>query len=183
MAYKGGFGKGQNVTLDGHKELLDALERMMDAATGPRVSDEIHKTAEFVRRRMRDKIHDETGNLSRSLTVQRLKKTAGGLSTILWPSWKIAKHAHIVEYGVPHDRFNIKGGIPQLMGNSVFGSGEFSWVMEGVNVSLGFGPVYKVGPMPARPFFRKTVDDNNSVATDKIAEGSWKVLKRAFDIK
>jgi HK97 gp10 family phage protein len=163
MAKRRNYG---SISLEGYDELLAAFARVRNVVTEPLMSNEIHAAANIIGDAIKNKIHDVRGNLRKGIIIQRMKKERGGISTIVFMNYKVAPHAHLVEYGVPHDRIAVsKDGQRYMMGDP----------------SLPFGPFWKVGPMPAKPYFRPSVDDNKDRALDKIMGGAIKIIGREFE--
>ena len=165
MAKRRNYG---SISLKGFDELLAAFARVRDVVTEPLMSDQIHAAANIIGDAIKDKIHDVRGNLRKGIVIQRMKKKRGGISTIVFMNYKVAPHAHLVEYGVPHDRVAFVDPKSKTQ-RKLMGDPMLPW-----------GPFWKVGPMPAKPYFRPAVDNNKDNALLKIMGGAIRIIGQEF---
>lgn len=103
-----------------------------------------------------------TGNLKRSIKTKKLKRIGNTPATVITAvDRKIAPHAHLVEFGTQGPRVPKKAKVMYDKEEKKFYGKE-------------------VGPMPANPFFRRTVDTQMPRIAKQVLRDLEGLVKEAF---
>lgn len=84
-----------NIKIQGAEDVLRAFDRF-DKASRVNLRSAVRKNANALRKGMRSRIHNVTGNLSKSISA---KYDKGGFGAVVGPTRPKGSHAHFLEFG------------------------------------------------------------------------------------
>ena len=128
------LGKVKGIT-----KLNREIRRLSKLTDTDEVKNAILAIADNMKRDMRTKIHDDTGNAARGVLAKKHKRRGSGKAFVI-ADFGIAPHLHLIEFGTDTSRKPKKAKI-----------------LFDKDTGIVYGT--EVAPMPAQPFFRPTLDE------------------------
>ena len=151
-----------DISLEGLPLLLEQFKRISQSQEGLEMENRLLKVAEGLAHKIRSNVpKGETRNLEKSVVAKKFKnKIKGAPAAFVAIDRKVAPHAHLVEYGTKGIRMAKKTALRFFVGGQV--------------IFAKF-----VGAMPAQPFFRQTVDNEEIKIVSQIAQETIEAIERA----
>ncbi len=158
-------------TVEGLDDVNALLKKLPENLGRKAANTAVRAASSTIRKAIRDRIRDNTGNLRRSIKVRKEKDQVGSTRfTVL----STAPHAHLVEYGTsPH---LIKAG-EKKSGKSVSQTGKKT-LSDGSRI---FGRTVQHPGAQAKPFFRPAIDESAERAIDTMREVMARAIVRAAE--
>ena len=157
------------LSMQGYSELEKKYKHLINVVDEKQMETALMKPARELQRAIRRKApKGATGNLKRGVVAKRFKrKIKGHPAVFVAMDYIKAPHANLVEYGTGGLRYPTEKARKIKPGES--------WL-----TTIG-GKVVRIrhtGKMPARSFFRSTVDIQKSKIIDEISKAAWNVMER-----
>jgi len=151
-----------DISIEGLPLLVAQFKQIAQSVEAQEMENRLLEVGEDLRNKIQREVpKGETKNLFNSIVCKKFeRKIKGNPAVFVAVDRKIAPHAHLVEYGTKGLRLAKKG----VMKFFVAGLAIFA---------------RSVAPMPAQPFFRSTVDREESKTVSRIAQGAIEIIERA----
>lgn len=166
-------------SLEGSEALQKKFASLVDIVDGKQMETALMKPARKLRNAIRNAApKGPTGNLKKGVVAKRFRrKIKDNPAVFVGMDYRIAPHFHLVEYGTqgrryPSGKRTIKRGILGFFGIKR-AARALHFVIGGKEIFAKY-----VGPMPAKPFFRPTVDREAGRIIDDIEKQAWKVIEK-----
>jgi len=157
-------GGGADVSIQGLDEVLAAFHEIMTFADDRVTEESLLLIGKYLRDEIRSNTPDSglahDNKLNKSIVAKKFRsKVKGSPSVFVAVDRRKAPHWHWVEFGTQGYRIATDKAKKTAPG------ARWVWLSNGRFYSaknLG-GGIYGIGPMPAQPFFRSTVDSNRNM--------------------
>lgn len=166
-----------DINLENYKYVSERFEELATVPDSKNMENKLMKIARNLRKLIRkaaprgkkdsgniDDPNSRIGNLRRSIQAKKFKRKIKKQPQVyVRVNWRIAPHAHLVEYGTEFFRMPIKKKVLHFYhrGFEIFAK----WA----------------APMPALPFFRPTIDKNKSRLEYQIEKEAADIIYRTFE--
>ncbi len=166
-----------DISLEGYDQLLKDLTMLANVLDDKEMENKLVERARGLRNKIRKAApKGPTGNLREGVEAKRFRrKIRGNPGAFVRMNRKKAPHYHLVEFGTEGIRLP-KGKVLhfKVESGAQFGGGSNEWLTGQQDIF-----VRSVGPMPAKPFFRSTVDNEQENVQQGIVQDIDQIVERA----
>ena len=157
------------LTMQGYSELEKKYKHLIEVVDERQMETALMKPARKLRNAIKAKApRGKTGNLKRGVVAKKFKaKIKGHPAVFVAMDYRKAPHANLVEYGTGGLRYPTKRAKKVKPGETWF-----------VNLGGHIVEIEHTGRMPAKSYFRSTIDTKKGSITDEIGKAAWSVIER-----